>query len=183
LKGLLSFILITSLVILVAGCGQKKELQPVSSERVESIAAPILNTDGEKIGEVSIVENIEGVTIDVIAENLTPGKKGIHIHEFGKCELSDFKTAGGHLNPFKKEHGFDNPKGYHLGDLPNIDVDHDGTVNVSLQLNKITLDPNAKNTILDKDGSAIIIHSEEDDYKTDPAGNAGERIACAAILN
>jgi len=175
--------MIVCVIVILTGCGKKDKVVPVSAEKVENVAAPILNVEGEKIGEAFIVETSGGVTIDILAEGLPPGEKGIHIHETGECTPPDFKSAGGHWNPHGKEHGFENPKGYHLGDLPNIDVAADGTINVSLTLDDITLDPGAANTILDKDGSAIVIHADKDDYKTDPAGNSGARIACAAIQN
>ena len=181
LKRRLGLLMILSIILILTGCGQKKNQQPVSGEKIEKVSGPILNAEGNKIGEVGFVETADGVTIDILAEGLTPGKKGIHIHETGECMAPDFKSAGNHLNPHSKEHGFENPKGYHLGDLPNIEVDPDGTVNVSLTLNEITLQPGAENTILDKDGSSIVIHENEDDYKTDPAGDSGARIACAVI--
>lgn len=169
------------MILLLTGCGKKPDSLPVSAEQVETLSAPIINIAGKEIGEVTVTETTEGVTFEIIAEGLPPGKKGTHIHETGKCTPPDFKSAGSHLNPEGKEHGFENPKGYHLGDLPNIEVGKDGTINVSLTLNEMTLKRDAKNTILDKDGSAFVIHEDKDDYKTDPAGNAGARIACAAL--
>lgn len=182
MKRHLTVLIIASVLLILTGCGQKKSRVPVSGEKIENVAAPIINVEGKRIGEVEILETAEGMTIDILAEGLPPGKKGIHIHEKGECTLPDFESAGSHLNPHDKEHGFENPKGYHLGDLPNIEVQPNGTVNVSLTLTELTLKPGAENTILDKDGSAIVIHENEDDYKTDPAGNAGARIACAAII-
>lgn len=174
-------LIIMSVLFIGTGCAKKDDWLPVGGEKVETIEATLINTDGNKIGDVRIFEEADGVTIDVFAEGLPPGKKGIHIHEIGECTPPDFKSAGAHLNPFHKEHGFENPKGYHLGDLPNIEIATDGTVNVSLTLSEITLKRDAENTILGKQGSAIVIHEQADDYKTDPAGNAGERIACAAV--
>ena len=97
------------------------------------------------------------------------------------CTPPDFESAGAHFNPTHKQHGFENPKGFHLGDLPNIEVDAEGKVTAVLTTNEFTLKPNVENSLLDSDGSALVIHKDADDYKTDPSGNSGPRIACAAI--
>lgn len=174
-------LIIMSMILIATGCAKKETIVPVSSEQISPIVAPIINTKGEEIGEVSFVETDKGVTIDILADGLPPGKHGTHIHEKGVCTTPDFESAGGHFNPTKKEHGFENPHGYHLGDLPNIEVDEEGKVNVTLTIDEYTLKPKAKNSLIDKDGSAFVIHEDEDDYKTDPSGNSGARIACAAI--
>lgn len=181
MKRRISILLIMSVLFIMVGCGQKRNQVPVSGNQVESIVASIVNVEGSEIGEVKFTEGEKGVTIDILAEGLPPGKHGTHIHEKGECTPPDFESAGAHFNPTNKEHGFENPKGFHLGDLPNIEVDPEGKVNVTLTIDDFTLQPNVKNTLLDKDGSALLIHEKEDDYKTDPSGNSGARIACAAI--
>ncbi|MCG7343157.1 superoxide dismutase family protein [Sporosarcina sp. ACRSL] len=182
MKQKLIIVLLLSAILAVAGCGKmKKETLPVSGEKMEAIVAPLLNTKGDEIGEVTLVQETEGVLINVQAEDLPPGMHGIHIHETGVCTPPDFTSAGAHFNPTGKEHGFDNPKGFHLGDLPNIEVDQEGKVSMKLTTSEITLKKGMENSILDKDGSAIVIHETADDYKTDPAGNSGARIACAPI--
>lgn len=168
-------------VLVVGGCGKTATQLPVSGEKNESITAPLLNTKGNKIGEIGFMEAADGVTISIAAEGLSPGTKGVHIHETGVCTPPDFKSAGNHFNPQKKEHGFENPKGFHLGDLPNIDVDEDGKITTKLTTKEITLKRGAENSLLDSDGSALVIHEKADDYMTDPAGNSGDRIACSAI--
>ncbi|WP_342514165.1 superoxide dismutase family protein [Sporosarcina sp. FSL K6-1522] len=170
-----------SVLLIAGGCGRGDEKLPVSGEKMQSVVAPILNTEGNQIGEVSFTEEEDGVIIELAAEGLPPGTKGIHIHETGVCTPPDFTSAGGHFNPKKKEHGFENPKGFHLGDLPNIEVDADGKVSAKMKDNEITLKSGADNSILDRDGSALVIHEKADDYKTDPSGNSGARIACAAV--
>ena len=112
------------------------------------------------------------------------GAHGMHVHAVGKCEAPAFTTAGPHFNPASKQHGFDNPQGYHAGDLPNITVNADGSAAYGLQGDSITLQPNAPDyisDILDADGSALVIHASVDDYKTDPSGNSGTRIACGVF--
>jgi Cu-Zn family superoxide dismutase len=110
---------------------------------------------------------------------LSPGAHGIHLHAVGKCEPPGFTSAGGHLNPFAKEHGMENPAGSHLGDLPNLDVSADGTATMSFPLG---LSPRALQTqMFDGDGTAIVIHAGPDDYRTDPSGNSGGRVACGVF--
>ena len=174
-------ILLATLVI-VGGCSKNADSKlPVSGESTKAVVAPILNTEGNEIGNVSFTESGEGVTISIQAEGLPPGVKGIHVHETGVCTPPDFTSAGSHFNPTHKEHGFDNPKGFHLGDLPNIEVDANGKVSAEVTSAELTMKPGAAHSILDSDGSALVIHEKADDYKTDPSGNSGLRIACAAI--
>ena len=102
------------------------------------------------------------------AEGLTPGVKAMHFHENASCVKPTFESAGAHVNPTGKEHGFENPKGYHLGDLPNIEVGEDGTVELETVSPAVVLAAGKSNSLLDADGSALIIHENADDYKTDP---------------
>ncbi len=168
-------------LMIISGCGKNSEKRPVSAEKVESIKAPLTNTKGVEVGQASIVETEDGIVLSVVAKDLPPGLKGIHIHSVGVCTPPDFKSAGGHFNPDQKEHGFDNPKGFHLGDLPNIEVDADGKAAYKMKVNNLKLTSGSENVLLDADGSAIVIHEDPDDYKTDPSGNSGNRIACAAF--
>lgn len=119
--------------------------------------------------------------IHLEAEKLAPGKHGIHFHNVGKCDTPDFKTAGDHFNPTSKQHGFNNPKGYHSGDLPNINVNEDGKVDADITSAHVTLLRGKPNSLLKEGGTAIVIHEKEDDYMTDPSGNSGNRIACGVI--
>jgi Cu-Zn family superoxide dismutase len=102
------------------------------------------------------------------------------VHETGKCE-PPFKTAGGHFNPSGKKHGMKNPAGMHGGDMPNINVGADGKAKFQVLNDQISLKAGEKNSVLDADGSALVVHATSDDYSTDPAGNAGDRIACGVI--
>lgn len=148
-----------------------------------SMAAPgvsdIINSAGKKIGTANFQTSKNGVEIRLLIKGLSPGKHGIHIHETGKCEGPDFKSAGGHFNPFNKQHGKSNPKGTHAG-LPGLEVGPDGTVDSKLSANEVTLE-NAENSLFRSAGTSIVIHANADDQKTDPSGNSGERIACGVI--
>lgn len=167
--------------VMLTGCGKGNVKVPVSGEGSNAMKAPLINTEGNEIGQVTLTEGDEGVTIRVTAEGLTPGAHGFHIHEKGECAPPSFEFAGGHFNPTHKEHGFENPKGFHLGDLPNIEVEEDGTVDAIVTTAEVTLEKGKENSILDEDGSSIVIHEKADDYKTDPSGNSGARIACAVV--
>jgi Cu-Zn family superoxide dismutase len=142
--------------------------------------ADIVNAQGQNIGTAKILPAKKGVKIEVNVSQLPPGQHGIHIHAVGKCEGPAFTTAGGHLNPDTKKHGKDNPEGPHAGDLLMIDVKADGTSKATLLDTMVTLGDGA-NSLFHDGGTAIVIHEKEDDYKTDPTGNSGGRIACGII--
>jgi Cu-Zn family superoxide dismutase len=142
--------------------------------------ADIVNGQGQNIGTAKILPAKKGVKIEVNVSQLPPGNHGIHIHAVGKCEGPAFTTAGGHLNPDTKKHGKDNPEGPHAGDLLMIDVKADGTAKATLVDTMVTLGDGA-NSLFHDGGTAIVIHEKEDDYKTDPTGNSGGRIACGVI--
>jgi Cu-Zn family superoxide dismutase len=146
----------------------------------KSAHADIVNAEGQNIGTAKIVPAKKGVKIEVSVSQLPPGKHGIHIHAVGKCEGPAFTTAGGHLNPDTKKHGKENPEGPHAGDLLMIDVKADGTAKATLLDTMVTLG-DGPNSVFHDGGTSIVIHEKEDDYKTDPAGNSGARVACGVI--
>ncbi|KIL49075.1 superoxide dismutase family protein [Jeotgalibacillus campisalis] len=154
---------------------------PVSEEAAPMIEVIMKDVNGESMGTALLNETEKGVSIAIKAEGLEPGEKAIHFHEKGSCEPPEFTSAGGHFNPEGKQHGFDNPEGFHAGDLPNLVVDQDGTVDLELVVEAVTLKKGAKNSLLDEDGSSLVIHEGPDDYKTDPSGKSGKRILCGEI--
>lgn len=160
-------------ICLLAACNLTA--QPKTSKSVE-----MYNQDGDMLGTAKLKENPEGVEIELKLEGLTPGWHGLHIHEVGKCEPPDFKSAGNHFNPENKEHGLLHPKGPHLGDLPNIEADHNGKVEETVIVREATI-LEGKNSLTEKSGTAIIITSEKDDGITQISGNSGERIVCGEI--
>ncbi|HEX6922843.1 MAG TPA: superoxide dismutase family protein [Bacillales bacterium] len=163
--------------------GEKKAEKTSAKTAPESLLITLKNQKGKKVGEARFVQTPKGVKITVEATHLTPGEHGIHIHETGKCVPPDFESAGGHFNPFHMEHGLKNPKGAHAGDLPNIIVEENGTVQTSILAKKVTLEKGRKNSLLDEDGSALVIHAKKDDNKSQPSGNAGERVVCGEITD
>ncbi|KOY84122.1 superoxide dismutase family protein [Lysinibacillus macroides] len=172
-----------SLLVFIGGCSffdKKEEQVPVNASQLTA-TAKVIGANNESYGNVYFEEESNGVMLTLALTDLPPGTHGIHIHEVGKCEPPKFESAGAHFNPTNKEHGKLNPKGYHLGDLPNLEVGEDGNVDLTFLAEGLTLQKDQVNSLLDNDGSSIVIHESADDYKTDPAGNSGARIACGVI--
>ena len=179
----------TSLLVLLplAACHNQPvdTASPAPVGRVATQAAPrdafaIIDTAGRRIGQVSAIETQSGVQLEVAITGFTPGDHGMHLHAVARCEPPAFSTATGHLNPVSRQHGARNPLGAHLGDLPNLVVDQHGLGRASVIVTGVTLQPGA--TSIGAPGTALVIHAAPDDEVTDPTGNSGARIACAAII-
>jgi superoxide dismutase, Cu-Zn family len=142
--------------------------------------ATLLNAQGETVGTATLREVGETVRISIRVSGLPQGEKGIHIHQVGSCDPPTFESAGGHFAPQGRQHGFDSPAGPHAGDLRNINVGADGTAQQELTTDLVTL-RDGPNSIFDADGTSLVIHAGPDDYRTDPSGQSGDRIACGVI--
>lgn len=143
--------------------------------------AAVIDTAGKEIGNVELEATPHGVLISVAASGLPEGEHAIHIHAKGVCDpASGFGTAGGHFEPGTNAHGFKDAAGPHAGDMPNQFVDGDGKLRAEVLNSAVTLGEGA-NSLLDEDGSALVIHEGADDYASQPTGNAGGRLACAVI--
>jgi superoxide dismutase, Cu-Zn family len=146
-----------------------------SAQETTIATAQMQNLEGQSVGQVQLQETPHGLIVTGEFTALPEGALGFHIHAVGECE-PPFQSAGGHFNPGDHQHGMENPQGLHAGDLPNIHVPASGELTVEHFAMGLTLD-----NVLDDDGAAMMVHAGADDYASDPAGDAGDRIACGVI--
>lgn len=142
-------------------------------------AASLFAANGQPIGSATIFQRGLDAVISVTVTGTPAAVHGMHLHTAGKCEAPGFTSAGPHLNPAGHQHGKDNPQGAHLGDLPNVTIGQNGIGTISAILGQDAAAIAA--TLHDSDGTAIVLHAAADDYRTDPTGNSGARIACGVI--
>ncbi len=146
----------------------------------DSAQAVLRDASGAARGDAALVQLDQGIRLFLRVEGMTPGVKAAHIHMTGRCDGPDFTSAGGHWNPLGREHGRDNPAGQHMGDMPNLVVGQDGRGLLEVIITGGRIDSGSA-ALLDEDGAAVMIHAGPDDYRSDPAGDAGARIACGVI--
>jgi superoxide dismutase, Cu-Zn family len=146
----------------------------------KNVKTAIKDSQGKTLGWAMISPAASGVEVNLTLKNMPPGLHAVHVHEHALCEGPDFKSAGGHFNPDGKQHGLENPDGHHAGDMTNFNVDSEGNANVNI-LNKDVNLGSDSHSLFSNGGTAIVIHAKPDDMKTDPSGNAGDRIACGVI--
>jgi len=158
-----------------------KDAEEVSDKELSFASVVLMNSEGKSVGTAELTEEDDGVWVKVNATDLTEGPHGFHFHEAGKCEAPDFESAGGHFNPTGASHGLEKKEGPHAGDLPNLEVGADGTVEDEFLAEHVTLESEKDNSLLQEGGTALVIHAGADDGKTQPSGDSGDRIACGIV--
>jgi Cu-Zn family superoxide dismutase len=150
-------------------------LPAAAQAKGKSVTVNLKDAKGADLGTVELKPVGTGVSLKLNLKGLT-----IHFHQNPKCEGPDFKSAGPHFNPYGKQHGLENPAGAHAGDMLNFTADEKGTAHATIVNKSVSLG-SEKHSLYSNGGTALVIHAKPDDMKTDPAGNAGERIGCGTI--
>lgn len=146
----------------------------------QTARATLKDAQGKEVGAVELVQVTSGVLLRMALKGAPAGERAFHIHAVGKCE-APFTSAGPHFNPAGHKHGLEAKEGSHAGDMPNLHIPASGDLVIEIANPMVTLAKGQPNSLFDADGSAIVIHAGKDDYKSDPAGNAGDRIICGVI--
>jgi len=152
----------------------------VAFAATKGATADLKDAQGKDVGVLKLKAVKDGVQISGKLTGLPDGVHALHIHQVGTCTAPDFKSAGPHFNPEHKQHGDLNPQGHHAGDLPNINAAK-GAAKIKVLAKGVTLADTGDNSLFHAGGTSLVVHAKEDDRKTDPAGNAGDRIACGVI--
>lgn len=168
-------LLLLGVAAVLAGCASAPaDKAPLSAEAV------LKDKDGKQVGVATLIETPEGVRVAVTGFRLPPGGHGLHVHAVGRCDPPEFTSAGAHFNPGGKQHGRVNPAGPHAGDLPNLVAAASGQAGLDITTKAFTLSP-GPSSLLGEKSTALVVHANPDDDKTDPTGNSGGRIACGVI--
>jgi Cu-Zn family superoxide dismutase len=165
------------IVLALAGCSLATT-RPITDN---TATAELKNASGAMVGTAVFTDVGDGLRLVLEMKGMPAGEHAVHVHETGICEPPAFTSAGGHFNPEKRQHGLLNPAGPHAGDLPNITIASDGTGRLESHTARVTIGPGTT-SLLDDHGRALVVHAGPDDFRTDPTGNSGARIACGVIV-
>lgn len=172
-------VLIGAAAAAAVGCSARDSgVEPPSD--LTDARAEIRDSSGRVVAQATAMSSGDRLRVRVEAAGLAPGSYAAHVHAVGRCDPPGFESAGGHWNPTGRQHGSQNPRGPHLGDLPNLLVGADGQGSFEFTIAGARLAGGA-NAMMDEDGAAVVIHANPDDYRTDPSGNSGARIACGGF--
>jgi Cu-Zn family superoxide dismutase len=167
-------------LVLLAGCASY--VVPVQNypATAAGAAADVRDRTGFSKASATATRSGDGIRLQISASNMAPGAYGAHVHMTGRCDPPGFESAGGHWNPTNHQHGKDSPHGMHKGDLPNMLIGADGRGSMEVTIPQASI-RGGTNPLLDADGAALVLHAAADDYRTDPSGNSGVRIACGVF--
>lgn len=166
--------------LLFAGAALSTAAVANAEHHQSKAVADLVDGQGQAKGRAILSQHKDGIHVDLKVVGVPAGVHAFHIHTTGVCTGPDFASAGGHWNPGKKQHGHDNPAGAHMGDMPNVTVGADGTGKLKTIVKGAKLD-GGNQPLFDADGAAVVVHAVADDYKSDPTGNAGGRLACGVV--
>ena len=164
----------------LAGCAMMDGGSALPDAAMTSAQADIRDASGSPRGTATATQIGDSIRVKIDAMNMAAGAYGAHVHMTGRCDGPAFTSAGGHWNPTNRQHGKDNPAGMHMGDLPNLLVGTDGRGSMEITIPNAWIGGGGAR-LLDADGAAVVIHAAPDDYRTDPSGNSGARIACGVM--
>jgi len=165
--------------IALSGCDAGRRERADTTQSGGTATAAVKDASGKDLGTVTLSDSSGRIIASGQLTGLPRGEHAVHLHTVGKCDPPKFETAGDHWNPTGREHGAQNPNGPHLGDLPNFSVAENGSGRVEVTSPGGTL--RGANPLLDSDGATVVVHAKPDDYKSQPSGNSGDRIACGVV--
>jgi len=168
-------------VCALAGAGAAGQQPTATTGTHAAMALAVLHdAQGRSVGEARLQQTPHGVLLRLDLKHATPGIHALHFHEVGRCDRPTFESAGAHFNPGGHQHGLLNPHGFHAGDLPNLDIPSTQQLSVEYLVADVTLTPGPQ-SLLDANGSALVMHAGKDDHASDPAGQSGDRMACGQV--
>src|SRR3954471_3153687 len=168
--------------MILAGCAASDTGMAGAAAAPIGAFAEIKGGDGRLVARAAVRAAGHSLRVRLEAAGLAPGTYGAHLHAVGRCDPPAFASAGPHWNPTIRQHGRDNPLGMHMGDLPNLVVGADGRGSYEFAIADAAFAGPSADALLDTDGAAVVIHAQADDYRTDPSGNSGARIACGVLV-